>query len=298
MELPPAAAGCGASTPYPAGNWIPIYHAYRPSGAGLRAYLRKKGRKIAQIYVIGRWPPQCALPACEQGGRTRIESIAVKPLHSWRLGKRRLAALLLALGAFVFLSGIQSWPDQLHGLRRVSQQDELYRYVAQELDEPALCEQIPWSTESPGGFFIAPSYERSNCYAFIAGRTKNSWLCWKVKRLGALRFLSQQTSMWSCLVDARRGLHAGIGVSPEELVAIGRQMTFLLPEDRPDEETLILERIGRGERVEHFETVRRAKNGDLIAVSLTISPIRDDRGRIIGASHVARNISERKRLDE
>src|SRR6476659_2515454 len=80
--------------------------------------------------------------------------------------------------------------------------------------------------------------------------------------------------------------------------AIGRPMTFLLPEDRPDEETLILERIRRGERVEHFETVRRRKSGDRIDVSLTISPIRDSNGRIIAASHVARNITERKRLDE
>lgn len=80
--------------------------------------------------------------------------------------------------------------------------------------------------------------------------------------------------------------------------AIGRSMTFLLPEDRPDEETEILERIGRGERVEHFETVRRTKQGSQIDVSLTISPIRDKSGRIIGASHVARDITERKRLDE
>src|ERR1043166_5429213 len=80
--------------------------------------------------------------------------------------------------------------------------------------------------------------------------------------------------------------------------AIGRPMTFLLPEDRPDEETLILERIGRWERVEHFETVRRSKSGDRIDVSLTISPIRDNNGRIFAASHVARNITERKRLDE
>src|SRR5947207_15507871 len=67
--------------------------------------------------------------------------------------------------------------------------------------------------------------------------------------------------------------------------AIGRPMTFLLPEDRPDEESLILERIGRGERVEHFETVRRGKSGNRIDVSLTISPIRDNNGRIIAASN-------------
>jgi two-component system cell cycle sensor histidine kinase/response regulator CckA len=78
----------------------------------------------------------------------------------------------------------------------------------------------------------------------------------------------------------------------------GRPMTLLLPEDRADEEAEVLERIRRGERVEHFETVRRTKSGELIAVSLTISPIHDKNGLIIGASHVARNITDRKRLDE
>ena len=80
--------------------------------------------------------------------------------------------------------------------------------------------------------------------------------------------------------------------------AIGQCMTLLLPDDRSNEESEILERIGRGERVEHFETVRRRKGGDLIDVSLTISPIRDGTNRIIGASHIARNITDRKRLDE
>jgi two-component system NtrC family sensor kinase len=83
-----------------------------------------------------------------------------------------------------------------------------------------------------------------------------------------------------------------------EREAIGQSMTLLLPPDRAGEESGILERIARGERVEHFETVRRRKTGELIDVSLTISPIRDAQGRIIGASHMARNTSERRRLDE
>src|SRR5438067_547722 len=74
-------------------------------------------------------------------------------------------------------------------------------------------------------------------------------------------------------------------------------MTLLLPEDRADEETEILNRIIRGERVEHFETVRRTRRGDRIEVSLTISPIRTESGHITGASHVARNITERKQLE-
>jgi len=161
----------------------------------------------------------------------------VKPLREWRIGRWHLAALVLALAAiFVFLSGITSWPDQLRGMRRVNQEDGIYRYVAQELAEPSLCEEIPWSAESPGGFFIAPSYERSNCYAFIAGRTKNLSLCWKVKRLGVFRLLSQQTSMWSCLADAWHGLHAGVGISPEDLVSFFTRLGY-------DPDTLHLEGI-------------------------------------------------------
>ncbi len=79
---------------------------------------------------------------------------------------------------------------------------------------------------------------------------------------------------------------------------IGRPMTMLLPDDRPNEEDEILARIARGERVEHFETVRRTKNGEHIDVSLTISPTRDKEGRVTGASHVARNITEQKRIEE
>jgi two-component system cell cycle sensor histidine kinase/response regulator CckA len=79
---------------------------------------------------------------------------------------------------------------------------------------------------------------------------------------------------------------------------IGRPMSLLLPDDRSDEENQILQMIRRGERVEHFETVRKTKTGKLIDVSLTISPVRDKSGRVIGASHVARNVTERKHLDE
>lgn len=81
------------------------------------------------------------------------------------------------------------------------------------------------------------------------------------------------------------------GYRAEEVV--GRSITLLIPPDRQDEEPRILARIRRGERVEHFETVRRRKDGSPIDISLTISPIRDERGSIIGASKVARDISDR-----
>lgn len=79
---------------------------------------------------------------------------------------------------------------------------------------------------------------------------------------------------------------------------VGLPVTTLIPPDRQDEEASILSRIRRGERIEHFETVRQRKDGTLVDVSLTISPIKDDSGRIIGASKIARNIGRLKRVEE
>ena len=78
---------------------------------------------------------------------------------------------------------------------------------------------------------------------------------------------------------------------------IGRPMELLLPPSRADEEREIIARIRRGERVEHFESLRLRKDGASVAVSLTISPIRNLRGEIIGASHIARDIGERVRQE-
>ena len=79
--------------------------------------------------------------------------------------------------------------------------------------------------------------------------------------------------------------------------ALGRPIVMLLPPDRLAEEVEILERLRRGERIRHFETVRRRKDGTLVDVSLSISPILDARGHIVGASKIARNITERKRAE-
>ncbi|MBB3609579.1 PAS domain S-box protein [Rhizobium sp. BK602] len=79
---------------------------------------------------------------------------------------------------------------------------------------------------------------------------------------------------------------------------IGKPITILIPDDRLHEETTIIERVRRGERTERYETVRRRRDGSLVDVSLTVSPVRDGRGSIIGASKIARDISERKRERE
>jgi PAS domain S-box-containing protein len=76
---------------------------------------------------------------------------------------------------------------------------------------------------------------------------------------------------------------------------IGQSVEILIPPDRLNEETQILDRIRRGDRIEHYETVRCRKDGSLIDISLTVSPIMNAHGRVIGASKIARDITERKR---
>jgi PAS domain S-box-containing protein len=80
--------------------------------------------------------------------------------------------------------------------------------------------------------------------------------------------------------------------------AIGKPVTILIPPDRQNEELAILERIRRGERVNHYETMRQRKDGSLIDISLTVSPVKDAHGKVIGASKIARDITDRKRAEE
>ena len=86
------------------------------------------------------------------------------------------------------------------------------------------------------------------------------------------------------------------GYTAEE--AIGKPVTVLIPPERHDEEPVILDRISRGERIEHYETVRQRKDGSLIDISITVSPIKNAQGKIVGASKIARDITERKRNDD
>jgi PAS domain S-box-containing protein len=86
------------------------------------------------------------------------------------------------------------------------------------------------------------------------------------------------------------------GYTAEE--TIGKPVTLLIPAERRDEEPTILGRIRRGERIDHYETVRQRKDGSTVDISLTVSPVRNPEGRIIGASKIARDITERKQAEE
>ena len=93
-----------------------------------------------------------------------------------------------------------------------------------------------------------------------------------------------------------RGAERLFGYSANE--AIGQPVTMLMPPERVNEEPGILERIRRGEKIDHYETVRRRKDGRLFDISLTVSPVFDGQGRIVGASKIARDISERKQAEQ
>jgi PAS domain S-box-containing protein len=92
------------------------------------------------------------------------------------------------------------------------------------------------------------------------------------------------------------GAERVFGYAAEEV--IGQPITIVIPQDRQDEERTILTRIRRGERIDHFETVRQRKHGSLIVVSLTVSPVKNAEGKIVGASKIARDITEQKRNQE
>ena len=100
----------------------------------------------------------------------------------------------------------------------------------------------------------------------------------------------------SIITSWNKGAERIFGYTPEE--AVGKSVTMLIPADHADEEPAVLERIRKGERVEHYETVRLRKDGTLVDISLTVSPIISRDGSIIGASKIARDITEQKRAQE
>lgn len=98
------------------------------------------------------------------------------------------------------------------------------------------------------------------------------------------------------ITDWNPGAERLFGYRREEV--LGQSIMLLIPEDRRDEEPAILARIRAGERINHFETIRRRKDGAPVAISLTISPIKDARGEIVGAAKIARDISDWQRAQE
>src|SRR5204863_8222322 len=118
-------------------------------------------------------------------------------------------------------------------------------------------------------------------------------------RLAAIVQSSDDAIVSKSLEGIIRTWNAGaqriFGYTAEEV--IGKPINILIPPERQDEEPKILARLRKGERVDHFETVRMTKDGRLLEVSVTISPVRDASGQIIGASKIARDITRQKQAE-
>jgi PAS domain S-box-containing protein len=93
-----------------------------------------------------------------------------------------------------------------------------------------------------------------------------------------------------------RGAERLFGYTAQE--AVGKPVSMLIPADRKNEEPEILRRVRSGEKIDHYDTIRRRKDGSLIDISLTVSPVKDAEGRIVGASKIARDITDRRRAHE
>jgi PAS domain S-box-containing protein len=102
-------------------------------------------------------------------------------------------------------------------------------------------------------------------------------------------------SLDGVITSWNKGAERIFGYSAEE--AVGQNITLIIPQNRRHEEATILEPLRRGERIDHFETVRVSKNGKRVDISLSVSPVKDAGGCVIGASKVARDITERKQVE-
>lgn len=121
----------------------------------------------------------------------------------------------------------------------------------------------------------------------------------ELRRLAAIVASSEDaiigTTLDGVVTSWNRAAELIFGYRPEEV--LGRSVLLLSAPEREDEMPLILDRIKKGERIEHYETVRRRKDGAKVSISLTVSPIRDEGGWVIGASKIARDITDRKRAE-
>ena len=136
--------------------------------------------------------------------------------------------------------------------------------------------------------------ERSRAEAAL--RETNNQLRWLASIVECSDDAIISKTLDGIITSWNKGAERVFGYTAEEV--IGQPITILIPSDRQHEEPVILERLRRGERIEQFETVRQRKDGSLIMISLTVSPVTNAAGSILGASKIARDITERKRSEE
>jgi PAS domain S-box-containing protein len=235
--------------------------------------------------------------------------------------------LRLAQGAAQI--GTWEW-DAVNGTSRLS--PELHRIFASDANDPrhaqVWAERVHPEDAERVQQLMQKGYAEGEMefeYRYQNPRTGTRWLYCKGRRgEGESRMLGvvQDVTERNAAEEARRRLAAIVESSDDAIVSkdlngivtswnacaektfgytaeeiVGKPITTIIPPELQDDERRILATIARGERIEHFETVRMKKNGDRIDVSLTISPIKDEDGRVLGAAKIARDITQRKRTE-
>ncbi|MEC9373588.1 MAG: PAS domain S-box protein, partial [Planctomycetota bacterium] len=158
--------------------------------------------------------------------------------------------------------------------------------------------EIRWVLDQGEAFGVSPGQQTIEGFATDITEVKESE---RERALLAAIVSQSDDAIVSKTLDGvirswNKGAERIFGYSAEE--AVGRPINLIIPEERRGEERDILSRLRRGERIDHFETVRVAKDGRLVDISLTVSPIRDASGRVVGASKVARDVTGRKRTEQ
>jgi PAS domain S-box-containing protein len=138
-------------------------------------------------------------------------------------------------------------------------------------------------------------FDEACCESDKRVRARNEQLRWLASIVESSDDAIMTKDLRGTITSWNRGAERIFGYAAEEV--IGKPGTILIPADRRDEEPRILGQIRAGEKVEHYETVRQHKDGSLIEISLSVSPVRDELGTIIGSSKIARDITQRKNIE-
>ncbi len=203
----------------------------------------------------------------------------------------------------VQIEGKKKWSDFLpdshvqqakrfHTLRREQPQSVPKHYETQIIDKTGQARDVYLTVE------LIPESSRSIASILdITERRKNEE---SIQRAASIVESSDDAiigeTLDGAIVSWNRGAERIYGYTAEEV--LGRNITMLMPPDRPNESAELMALLMSGERIDHFETVRMRKDGELIHASLTISAIEDRTGNMVGASTIARDITERKRAEE
>ena len=181
-----------------------------------------------------------------------------------------------------------------------AEDSEYYRQIGRAMREGVTTEFETISTV-PGAWVAGRAYpSREGLSVYFRDVTERKRAEEERARLSAIVESSDDViigkTLEGIITSWNRGAEQTYGYSSEE--AVGRPISMLVPTDRPNEIPRILASVRRGEKVDHFETVRMTKGGRRLDISLTVSAIRDSTGNIVGASTIARDITERKRSEE